>query len=595
MRPKIRWGTLPFGTALLIILGLPIALLLLAQMLAVWITVPGQFLEREDCFSLLQLIKLWGTTNPVGITGGTSNLQHWLIVIGFMAAVIILTTSFIMWRYQKSKNPQLRKGLAPVHEVEKYLGQKTLLKQGSRFRPSLTPSKIQPKDVGFKLGTFKGVEVWLRVEDPIIVVGPSRSGKGWYLVLNWLLDAPGAVITTSSKMDNAMLTLEARKRGNRRVWVFAPGVDGGDSLGHVLKWNPIQGCEDEKVLMRRIKSLIPSDAFSGSSSNGGHWDTLGQQLASHLFHAAACAGESVDTVWSWVANPQRAMEAVKIIREHPQGLKEHADHLENVINMPPEQRGSSWGTLNTVLAFMESRAARDWMKPDQDSVFDPVRFVFEKETLYLVGDKQTTGGYVRIIDGLLAEMDYVTKGIADASPGSRLDPPITYLLDEAGNFEYQGLYELITAGGGRGRVVVAVFQSQGQLSQWGEANADTMWDAAVAKIILPGGSKQKDLTEMEGLIGSLWVQRDSHSWNGQHTSVQVGEEKRAIMESKDIRQLENSYALLFYRNMSAIIPKMTPFNKHSRYAECEANAKRLAPQVASKSEFAEAMKKYHNA
>ncbi|WP_217132352.1 type IV secretory system conjugative DNA transfer family protein [Leucobacter chinensis] len=595
MKPKYTWSTLPAGLAVAMVLATVLSVLFMPQLFAIGVTNPS-FFRQADKPSILVLVKLWGTSTPTQITGGASDVGHWLAVLGFIAGVTGFGTFLTVLHFRRKKNPQLTEGLAKPREVNKQLGVKNLLKEGARFRPAVDPAVMKATDVGYRLGVFQGIDVWMKIEDPIIVIGPSRSGKGWHIVLNWLVDAPGAVITTSSKMDNATMTIEERQRGGRRVWVFAPGVAGGDSLGHVLRWNPIEGCENEETLIRRIKALIPSDSFSGSTSNGGHWDTLGQQLAAHLFHAAALGNKTVDDIWEWVSNPQEAMNAVKLIREHEQGLDEHAAHLEQIITQPPEQRVSSWGTLSTVLAFLESRSARSWMKPgEQDERFDPVRFVFEKETLYLVGDKQTTGGYVRIIDGLLAEMDYVTKGIADAMPGTRLDPPVTYLLDEAGNFEYQGLYELITAGGGRGRVVVAVFQSKGQLAQWGAENAETLWDAAVAKIILPGGSKADDLRDVEQLIGELWVQRDSHSWGQGHNSVSVSREKQAILTGKEIRELKNKYCLLFYKNLPAVIPEMRPFNKHPRYKSCEASAARLSKQVASTSQFADQIMEYRNA
>lgn len=566
-------------------------LLLMPQFVAVGL-LSRERLTGEQKITLYELVSLWVTKTPSSVTGGEHDELHWLIVLLVLFLVVAGIGVTVWWQSNRAKNPQLKRGLAPVSAVVKELGVRQLLENGARFRPSLKKSQIEPWQVGYRLGEFQGVDCWLRIEDSMIVIGPARSGKGWHIVLNWILDAPGAVVTTSSKMDNVAMTMEARMKDGRRVWVFAPGIGGGDKLGHVLRWDPIAGCEDEEVLVRRIKALIPSGAFGGSTSNGGHWDTLGQQLASHLFHAAALAGENVDKLWEWVSNPQRAAEAVKIIREHPKGMPEHANHLESVINQPPEQRTSSWGTLPTVLAFMESRAARDWMKPDEGEAFDPIRFIFEKETLYLVGDKQTTGGYVRIIDGLLAELDAVTKDVADATEGTRIDPPVTYILDEAGNFEYQGLYELITAGGGRGRIVVAVFQSRKQLQQWGAENAETLWDAATAKIVLPGGSSKQDLEEMSALIGELWTQSESHSWGSGQGSVSVSEQKRSILEPAEIREMDRKYCLLFYRNMKPVIPQMRPFSEHPEFENSSASSKRLTQMIATKSQYAEEIKKY---
>lgn len=589
MRPTLRWSTLPAGLAAGLVLILAFALVFVPQLTAVAVTNMSR-LTGPDRLTVFDAFKLWVMKDPTTLTyaessGAVHHLIAWAVLLLVGAVVLVV----LVVALRRAKDPQRKHGLATLFDVQKQLGTKQLVKErGPKLRPGLACSGARPEDYGYRVGSFWKEEVWIRVEDPTVIIGPSRAGKGWFLVLNWILSAPGAVITTSSKMDNAILTMEERLRRHpgSRVWVFAPGIAGGENLGHVLRWNPVDGCVDEETLVRRIHALIPKDAFSGSTSNGGHWDTLGQQLSAALFHAAACIDATVDKVWEWVGSPQRALEAVRAIREHPDGLLEHAAYLEQVINMPGEQRATQWAVLPTSLAFLASRTARKSMKPEPGTEMNPVDFVLNKDTLYLVGDKQTTGGYTRIIDGLLAELDYVSKGLADASPGARLDPPITYLLDEAGNFEYQGLYELITAGGGRGRVGIAVFQAKEQLAQWGQSESKTLWDAAVAKIILPGGADEAELRGMSQLVGELWVKREQHTWGAGPGSVSVGEEKRAVLEASEIREMEAGYALLFYRNLKPVIPKMSGFDKNPSYARCQVDADRLTAHMRKQSPFA---------
>lgn len=587
MRPNWKWSTLPASWALGVLGAALLALALFPQAVAVLVTAPGRA-GGENRLGIFELLGLWGRRDPTTVTGASAPAgAHWALVAAVIAmAIAIGVLVAVAWsRYRN--DPQRKPGLAPLSKIIPELGVRALVKEyGPHLRPRVAASQLQPEDCGYLVGSFWGVDLWLRVEDPTIVIGPSRAGKGWYLILNWLVNAPGAVITTSSKMDNAILTLKHRERiAPGQVWVFAPGVAGGESLGHVLRWDPVAGCVDEETLVRRIHALIPGDAFSGSTSNGGHWDTLGQQLSAALFHAAACKGVDVDEIWRWVGSPQRATEAVRAIREHPDGLLEQAAFLETVINMPPEQRATQWGVLPTSLAFLASGLSRKWMKPNEGETIDLASFILGKGTLYLVGDKQSTGGYVRIIDGLLAELDYYSKGLADAM-GGRLDPPITYLLDEAGNFEYQGLYELITAGGGRGRVGVAVFQAKEQLGQYGRDLVKVLWDAAVAKIVLPGGADEEELRAMSGLIGERWVTREQHSWGQGPASVSVSEEKRAVLEASEIREMEKGFAIMFYRNLKAIIPKLNEFSDHSAYAQCQKDAKALSKQMQEASPFA---------
>lgn len=527
----------------------------------------------------LELLMLWGRANPAAVYGLPEyGAWHWFFVVAILVVLCagVIVVAVITRKYRR--DVQRKPGLAEVKDVAGQLGEKQLCDRAAHLRPRLAGREIAPTDVGYRVGVFRGMDLWLRVEDPTIIIGPSRAGKGWYLILNWLLSAPGAVVTTSVKMDNLKLTLLERERQGSRSLLFAPGITGGHDFGRELRWDPVAGCVDEETLLRRIHALIPEDAFSGSTSNGGHWDTLGKQLASHLFHAAACGGVGVSKIWEWVSSPRRAREAVELIRQHPQGLQAHAAHLESVLSQPADQLAMSWGVLPTVLSFLESGAARWWMEPAEDERVDLAEFVLQRGTLYLIGDNKAAGSYTQIIDGLLAEIDFVTKGLAMASPGNRLDPPITYLLDEAGNFEYQGMYEGITAGGGSGRVVVAVFQSKAQLAQFGGVdNAATLWDAAVAKIILPGGGDPKALDEISQLVGDTWVERESftHDPDAFKTSTSFSAERREILTRSEIRELPAGTAIMFYRNLKPVIAKCTAFSENTRYADCSRDAAKL--------------------
>ena len=591
-----RLRTFGLAEQLALVLGLPAAALLglqfFVQMLVTLITGAKSFTPLP----FFHYFGLWGAADPAaryGVNG--AGVLHWALIVFFVTAITTVVALFARARSKRRKDPQRRPGLATREEVRAELGEEQLLTERAPvLRPALPASKLRSMDVGYRVGLYRGIECYFRVEDPMIVIGPSRAGKGWNIVLPWIMDAPGAVVTTSSKLDNAQMTMHARERAGSKVWIFAPGIPSGRDFGHVLKWDPVGGCINEETLIRRINGLIPADAFSGSTTNGGHWDTLGKQLATALFHAAACGGRTVDDIWTWVASPRAAEEAVRLIREHPQGLTEHATRLETVINMPAEQRASQWGVLPTVLAFLGSRSARDWMKVGaDDGQFDFAEFILQKGTVYLIGDKKTSASYLRILDGFLAEVDYVSKAIAAGSPGGRLDPPLTYLLDEAGNFEYQGMYELITAGGGVGRICVAIFQSKSQLQQYGgQEGADTLWDAATVKVVLPGGGDPRALEDMSKLIGETWVERESHSMalNGP-AHMQLSEEKRAIFEGNEIRTLEKGMAFVFYRNLPPLLPKTRPFHEHPRFKECLQDSKNLEQHLRETSEYGAAIAK----
>ena len=67
---------------------------------------------------------------------------------------------------------------------------------------------------------------------------------------------------------------------------------------------------------------------------------------------------------------------------------------------------------------------------------------------------------------------------------------------------------LMSEGGGTGITTLTVLQSLAQArGAWGEQAAGAMWDAAITKIILGGGSNARDLADLSALIG----ERDEHT------------------------------------------------------------------------------------
>ena len=76
------------------------------------------------------------------------------------------------------------------------------------------------------------------------------------------------------------------------------------------------------------------------------------------------------------------------------------------------------------------------------------------------------------------------------------------ILDEAANYPLPSLPSLMSEGGGTGICTVVVLQSLAQARHvWGEHAASAVWDAAIVKVVLGGGSNARDLDDLSRLIG----------------------------------------------------------------------------------------------
>ncbi|WP_232004129.1 type IV secretory system conjugative DNA transfer family protein [Propionibacterium freudenreichii] len=140
------------------------------------------------------------------------------------------------------------------------------------------------------------------MEDSILLIGPPRSGKGLHIVIPAILDAPGAVVTTSTRPDNLTATLRARQKMGP-VAVFDPqhladGVPAG------LRWSPIRGCEDPLTAMIRATGLAAATRLAdGGVDGGGFWEGKTRVALQALLHAAALDQRTPAELFRWTLDP----------------------------------------------------------------------------------------------------------------------------------------------------------------------------------------------------------------------------------------------------------------------------------------------------
>ena len=157
--------------------------------------------------------------------------------------------------------------------------------------------------------------MWASVEDSILLLGPPRSGKGLHVVINAILDAPGAVITTATRPDNIAATLTARsvadrsRSSTRRDWPRPPAG---------LRWSPVRGCEDPLTAMIRATGLASATGLStGGVESGGFWEGKTRTALQSLLHAAALDNRGPGELFAWTLSPSAAADAVAILSSDP--------------------------------------------------------------------------------------------------------------------------------------------------------------------------------------------------------------------------------------------------------------------------------------
>ena len=566
------------GLLLIAAVGLLAAVLRLAGSAAAWLS--GADPPTEGWESGFQVLSRPG--DPASALGA-HGLAAWVYWLVFALMVSTLAACALpLWRtlgslkHKTSHDPRRLAGVATGRDVRAVASQQALIARGRTLRPSLDRPK--PSDVGYLLGRSRGQAIWASVEDSILLLGPPRSGKGLHVVINAILDAPGAVITTATRPDNIAATLNQRQRRGP-VAVFDPQRL-ADGLPAGLRWSPVRGCEDPLTAMIRATGLASATGLStGSVESGGFWEGKTRTALQALLHASALDRRSPSELFAWTLSPQAAADAVAILSSNSKAAPGWADSLESMIHSDPRTRDSIWMGVSLALSCLADPRVLDAVSPGPGEHFDPVEFLTHNGTLYLLATGAGAGASWSLVAAFVEDLVETARHLAAASPGARLDPPLLMALDEIGNLSpLPSLPVLMAEGGGTGITTMPVLQSLSQArDKWGDHAAGAIWDASIVKIILGGTSSARDLQDLSTLIGERDERTDTISVGDYGSrSLQRSTRRVPVMPPETIRTLPFGTALVLPRSAPPLVTDLRPWTDRrdagdirSRRAEVE--------------------------
>ena len=357
-----------------------------------------------------------------------------------------------------------------------------------------------------------GQTVWVSCEDTTLRIGGPRTGKTLSLACHGL-DAPGALVTTSTRLDLAEMVQPARK--DRPVHLFNPAGLGG--LPSTVRWSVLVGCHDYATAARRAADLIPESA----STEGERWDGHARRVLALLLHAAALAQGSVTDIQRWLGDLGSDRSGPRALAEVVDGLSVLPTSMARVSEVRQfwatndRTRTSVMAMIAPALGWMADDACRAvGDAPSGTTTLDVARLIRDRQTLHILGHEDRTA-IAPLTAALTAEIAHQARQIASTCPAGRLDPPLTMLLDEAALVCRVPLHKWTADFGGRNITLHISVQSLAQLrDRWGLDGAGTILGNVGALIVFGGSRDAADLTAISTLTGE-YRQRVLHPSHAQ--------------------------------------------------------------------------------
>jgi len=382
-----------------------------------------------------------------------------------------------------------KSGVASTLDIARLASWVAMRRQATVVRPSLAELsrgerlRLATTEVAVPLCRVGALRVWSSIEDVLCVFGGPRTGKTGYLA-GRVIDAPGAVLVTSTRTDLHELTATLRAR---RGPVFVFNAVGLGGLASTITFDPLTGCTDPVTAAERATDLLAAVSAPGGGGEREFWAAQARRVLAALLHAAALGGLSMRSVLEWVADPQGAQREVNsLMRRSTEPA--YAQDAAQFLTTNDRTQTSITSTIMPALGWLASPAAA--AAAQAGAGFDVAELLRTRATVYLLGAEETHAA--PLVTALTGHIAREARRIAARHPAGRLDPPLTLALDEVALISPVPLDSWTADMGGRGVTILAAFQSRAQLiARWGQTGAAIILNNTAAVMVF-GGTKDRD-------------------------------------------------------------------------------------------------------
>ncbi len=445
------------------------------------------------------------------------------------------------------------RGFATVFELWLRWSRFASFRQSRRARPSLPVWQRMRHSATHSvfLGRaqyFHGLR--LAIQEHLTIFGPPRVGKSGFLA-RVILRYRGAIVSTSTKPDMFSLTSGIRARRGP-VCIFNPQKIGGNKAASTIRWNPIAGCDDPSVAIRRAQAFTEAVGTEGTEDNNFWAEQAANQMRA-LLCAAALDGKDFRAVAHWILSGL-TQEAETILLSH--GRISWAATVAQMRGKAEKTTATIRLVLTTAVAFMADPTLAECVLPDNGTGFGIGQFLREEGTLYLIGESRGQSSPIApLFAGIVSEIHWTATQLGSAMRGARLDPPVALVLDEVTQIVPIPLPSILADSGGRGIQIITACHGISQLKgRWKDAGARAVLDTS-NQLFLPGILDPETLDMASKLCGQAAFKEHGDDKTGRHP----------VAPPELIRQLPAKRGLVLRGSAAPVIARLPMAWRDWRY------------------------------
>jgi type IV secretory pathway TraG/TraD family ATPase VirD4 len=474
------------------------------------------------------------------------------VVLAVLALAVF--TAALMWSARRTARRRNRASIKLMSATPEnaILRRRARTAEARRLHPA---ADVGP---GQKVARLIGTRTWIYQgwEETGVYLFGTRRGKTSGVVVRHIVEAPGAAIMTSNKVDGVGQVLRGR-RGRSQAYVFDPNRIYRHEAGPDFVFNPLEyvaSAEDARELAEIFEA---STRKEGDRGGDPQFDEPGRDMLAYFLFAAALDGLPLSRVYRWITK-QDADAVVEILNRH--GKRGPAETLLGIEKWADRTRQSVYATSQRMAGALAYDELLEWTSAEGVRRFDVEAFVRSEDLLVLLS-KDGVGSAGAILTSLVRAICKTGERIAQRS-GGRLPVPLVIELDECANIvRWPALPSVYSFYGSLGMPINTYFQSKDQaVEAFGQNGWGAIWGAAVTRVFGGGAMDPDFLRGLSNLIG----ERDEVTYSGSMqdtggSSTSTSTRRIPILSVDDLANLPLWRAVVFNSNTRPVIVDALPW------------------------------------